>query len=168
MKFFTQISNSHFHWWAFLDDVLNILEPSLLRYFLYSTHHNLLPKSDVLSISVSTLETHFEEVGKYDLLTFSQEYLYSLTVDTQYGDEHGLYSQRLSRSEHSHYYIFGLSNLESAFEYHLVEHDNDILLTRLDEHLNDLHYGCFFDNHPYCKTRNFIETKSNCNEIAGF
>jgi hypothetical protein len=38
----------------------------------------------------------------------------------------------------------------------------------LDEPLNDLPYEILCDNFPCSKSKNFIETKSNCNKLQGF
>ena len=133
MKFFKPIpkSNSPSQNWVYLDDVQDILEPFRQICFLYSTHHNQLPKNGDPNTASSIAETHSEESE----MSF------------------------LSISQHSHYYIFELSIRVSFVEHLPSKYDSDILSPILYELLTNLHYGLFVYNLPYCKSIYFIETK---------
>ena len=103
MKFFyfTQISNSLSLYWAFPDDVQDILEPSHLLFAQYSMHHIQQPRNDVPNISASVPEIRFEEYEKFDLLASLPNYSHSTKVDIQYVYEHDPYSQLHLESERS-------------------------------------------------------------------
>lgn len=168
MKFFTQISSSPSLYWAFPDDAQDILEPFHPKYSLYSTLHNQLPKSDVPNISVSIVETLFEEAEKFSLSISLQAYLHLPKEGIQYAYERGLCSQHPLKSEHSHYCKSELANPSFVAEYLLVKHDNDILSPKLYELTAYSHYGLSFDNRPYCKSIKFIETKVAAMKLQGF
>ena len=170
MKFFKPIPrpNSLFQSWAYLDDVQDIPVPFCQICFLYSTHHNQLPKNGDPNTAFSIGGTQSEESEMSSPSISLLKYLYSMTVDIQCEYVHDPCLQLLSISQHSHYYIFELSNHVSFVEHLPLKHDNDILSPILYEPLTDLHYGWSVYNLPYCKSINFIETESTCNEIAGF
>ena len=170
MKFFyfTQISNSPFQYWAYPDGVQDTLEPSHQLFALCSKLHSQQPRNAVPSISVSIEEIQPVQVVRYDLLVSSPNYLHSATEDIRHGYEHGLCSQRPLEFEHSHYCKSELSNHEFGVEYRLVKHENDTLSPKPDERIVYLHYGCFCDNLPYCKTMKFIETKVAAMKLQGF
>jgi hypothetical protein len=170
MKFFyfTQISNSPFQNWAFPDDVQDTLEPFLQLSAQYSMLHIQLPRNDAPNISVSVEEIRFEEYAKFDLLTSSPSYSRLVMEDIQREHEHDPCSQLPLRFEHSHYCISELSNHGFVAGYRLVKHDNDTSSPIPDERTSCLHYGLSFDNQPYCKSMNFIETKVAAMKLQGF
>lgn len=170
MKFFKTIPrpNSLSQNWAYLDDAQDILEPFCQICFLYSTHHNQLPKNGDPNTASSIVGTQFEESEMFFLSISLPKYLYSMTVDIQHECVHDPCLQLLSISQHSHYYIFELSNRVSFVEHLPLKHDSDILSPILYELLTDLHYGLFVYNLPYCKSINFIETKVPAMKLQGF
>ena len=170
MKFFfiIQKSSSQFQYSAYLDDVQDIPEPSSPRYYQYSMHHTLQPKNDDPNTVSSIGEILFVGCVKYVPLTSSLKYLHLSRLDIQYEYGYGLCLQHPLGFEYSHYCISERSNPSCDFEYLLVKHGNGISLPILGAQTTDLNYGSFFDNQPYHKSMKFIETKSSCNEIAGF
>ncbi len=170
MKFFsfTRISSSPFQYWAYPDDVRDILEPFHLLFDLYSMRHNQQPRNDAPNISVSGLETHSGESVKFDLSASSPNCSLSRMEDIQHARVHDPCSQHLSRSEHSHYCRLELSGPGFFAEYHPVEHGYDTSSPKQGELTFYLHYGSSFDIRPYCKTMKFIETKVAAMKLQGF
>ena len=170
MKFFyfTQKSSYLFHYWVCRDDAQDILEPSYLKYSLYSMPHNLQPRNGVPNIAFSIEGIQSGECEKYDLSISLPKHLHSMREGIQCEDGHDPCLQHPLISEHSRYYKFERSNLLFDSGYHLGERDNDTLSPIQDEQTFDLHYGLLYDSQPFCKSMNFIETESSCNEIAGF
>ena len=153
---------------ACLYGALSIPEPFFPLYFLYSKHHNQLPKNIDPNSASATPGTRAGEDGKYGLLTSLQEHLYSTRVDTRYANERGLCSQLLSRYERSLSRISESANLDIVAEYLILAHGNDTSLSKPSEHSNDLLYVNCNEIHPYSKGKNFIETESNRNKLRGF
>src|ERR1035441_5634023 len=169
MKFFKLIPLSSYQSenWVCPDDVPNIPEPFLLLYYLYSKPHNLLPKNVFPNIFFPTRETLVATCEMFFPLIALLNHLYSLMLGTLRAYVHGLCLQHLSISLHSHYCISESINHDSVTVYRLLKHDSDIWSPKLYEHSSCLQYENSFDNFPYCKTNNFIETKSCRNKIAG-
>ena len=170
MKFFslTQISSSPSQYWAYPDDVQDILVPFHQLFGLYSMLHNQQPRNDAPNISVSIVGILSAASVMSDLLTSSPTYSHSERGDIQHVREHGLDSQHLLKSEHSRCCKSELSNHASFAECRLEEHDNDTLSPKQDEPTSYLHYGCLFYYRPYCKSMKFIETKVAAMELQGF
>ena len=150
MKFFntTQESNSLSLNWAYRDDAQDILVPSHPKYYLYSMRHIQQPKNDGPNTSSSNEEIQFAKYEMYGLSIASLNYLCSSMPDIQHEDEHDLYLQHPSKSEHSHYHKSELSNLVCVFEHLQRAHDNDILLPIPDVLSNDLRYDYPCDIQP--------------------
>ena len=169
MKFFlfTPLSNFHLLCWACLYGALNILVPFLLLYSLCSILHNRLPKNVFPNTFSQVLEIPPVITVTSDLSSFSPNYSYLRMEDTQHGCEHDHCSRPLSKRGRFPNYIFGSTNPDIFAGHLLSKHDSDILLPKLYAHLICLLYANSFDNIPYCKTNNFIETKSSRNKLRG-
>lgn len=107
MKFFsfTQISNSPFLYWGCLNDVQDIPESFHQLFGLYSMPHNQLHRNDAPNISTSIMETQFEESVMSDLLASSPDYSHLKIMGILHENILDLYSQHLSKFEHSYYCI---------------------------------------------------------------
>ena len=166
--FIIPISNHLTAYWVSADGVKDTVGQPHLLYYQYSKHHNLQPKSDDPNIVCAKQEIRPEDSGNYDLLTSLPNRLYSMMEDIRYVGEYDLYLLRLLEYGHSQNYILASKYHDNAFEYRLAKHDNDILLPKQYEHLNDLLYVNLYDIQPYNKYRKFIETESSCTKSAGF
>jgi len=160
MKFFNSLISSYlFVHSVYLDDVLNIPEPSLQLYSLYSTPHNRLPRNDDPNTVYPVKEILAEEVVKsYPSISLPIHSCLGMG-DIQHADEHDPYSQRPLVFEHSQHYKFGQPNPCILSEHPPLIHDNDTSLPILYEHLNDLQNANHDDILPCCKSKKFIETK---------
>jgi len=168
MKFFISlISSFSSEYSAYLYDAQDTLVRPRLLYCLYSTHHSQRPRNVGPNSAFATLETRVGEDEKYGLSTSLPEHLYSTKGDTQYVNERDLDSQLPLKYGHSQNHISESLGLDSVPEYRLSEHDSDTWLSKPNEHLNGLLYVNSCEIHPYNKGKNFIETESNRNIIAG-
>ncbi len=173
MKFFVfiLISNYLIVHSVYPDDVQDIPEPSHPLYFLYSKHHNQLPKNGDPNTACPMREILAEEVVKSYPSTSLPIHLYSTKEDTQHGCEHDLCLLPPLVFEHSQHYLFEQPNLDNVLEHHPLKHDNDISLPKRYELLNDLQNVNLTCIVPSCKTKKFIETKVpaiNCRVLTIF
>ncbi len=157
MKFFIIILISSFltaHS-VYLDSAQDTPEPSRQLYCLYSTLHNLSPRSVDPSISSLILETPIEDDASSVLLVSLPIHLCSAREGIQHACVRDLYSRLLSVPARSLNCISVLSNLCIFAEYRLLEHDNHIGLPKLYGDSRNLQYVNSFYTQPYCKTMNF-------------
>lgn len=170
MKFllFIPLSNFQLTYWVYPCGVLNILAPSLLLYFLYSILHNRWPKSVFPNIFYQVLEIPPATYVRCGLLISSPSHLYSMTEDIRHAYVHDPCLLHLSLFERSLNYKFESINHDIFAGHSLSIHDNDTWLPIQYVHSSCLQYVSSFDNLPYCKTNNFIETKSSRNKLRGF
>jgi len=134
MKFFhrptypttTPVSNYCRVNWVYLYDVPNMLESSLLLYYLYSKHHNKLLKNVVPNNVSSKWEIPVVNDVNCVLSTSLLIHLYSMREDIQYEYEHDICSQLLFKYSHPLNYKFESANRDNVFAHRLVIHDNDI------------------------------------------
>jgi hypothetical protein len=173
MKFFDfiLISNCLIVHSVYPDDVQDIPEPSHPLYFLYSKHHNQLPKNGAPNTACPMREILVEEVVMSYPSTSLLIHLYSKKEDTQHVCEHDPCLLHPLVFEHSQYYIFEQPNHDNVPEHHPLKHDIDTSLPKQYEQSNDLQN----ENLPYivpsCKTKKFIETKVpaiNCRVLTIF
>lgn len=169
MKFFlfTPLSNFQLQCWACLYGALNILVPFLLLYSLCSILHNRLPKNVFPNTFSQVLEIPPVITVMSAPSSFLPNYSYLWMEDTLHGCVHDPCSRPPSTRGHFPNYIFESTNPDIFAGHLLSKHDNDILLPKLYAHLICLPYANSFDNLPYCKTNNFIETKSSRNKLRG-
>ena len=170
MKFFNLIplSNYLFVNLVYLDDAPSILEPSRLLYFLYSTLRNQLPKNVFPNISFPILKILVVTSAMFYLLIFLLSRSCLLTANTLPAYARDFYLQLLSKSQRSQNCIFGQANHGTLSEHRLSIHDNDIWSPIRYERSFCLQYANFFNNLPYCKYNNFIETKVAAIKLRGF
>ena len=172
MKFFNSLISSYpFEHSAYLDDVQDIPEPSLLLYCLYSKPHIQLPRNvypNTVSLAMETLAG--EVVMSYPSISLPN-HLHLRMEDIQHACEHDPYLQPPLVSEHSQYYRFVQLNPYNVSVHHLLIHDNDTSSPIRYEHSNDLQNVNYVYILPCCKTRKFIETKVaaiNCRVLTDF
>ena len=127
-----------------------------------------LPRNAFPNIFSPILEILSVALWMFSLLIASLCYLCLLMADIRHACEHGPYSQLLLESSHSRYYRSVPVNRDIVPEHLLLTHDNDIWSPKLYEHSSYLQYGNSCDNLPYCKTKNFIETKVTAIKLRGF
>ena len=154
--------------WVSPYDVPSIPEPSHQLSYLYSKHHNQLPKSDDPNTSSQELEIPVATIVMNDPLAFLPTHSNLLTEDTQHAHEYGLYLLLLSEYVHSQNHIFELEYPYNVFVHLLsilhidiwspIQYDNLVWLLNANSSYNL----------TLNKTKKFIETESICNEIAGF
>ena len=161
MKFFVfiLISNYLIVHSVYLDDVQDIPEPSHPLYFLYSKHHNQLPKNGDPNTACPMREILAEEVVKSYPSFSSLFHLYSWREDTQHGCEHDPCLLLPLVFEHSQHYKFEQPNHDNVPEHLPLKHDIDTSLPIRYEQLNDLQNEILPYIVPSCKTKKFIETK---------
>ena len=157
MKFFNNIqtktlkSNYQQGNWAYPCGAQDTAEPSHLSNCLYSTHHNQQPKNVVPSNVSSTQEIPVANgvncVPSNVLLSYS----HSKTVGNQCANVHDLCSQHLSGFSHSQNYKSELADRDNETAHHQSKHGNDISLSTLNEHINELHYENYVGILPQCK-----------------
>lgn len=169
MKFFNLFlkSNFPFHYWAYPDGDLGILEPSPLLCYRYSTHHILPPRSvgpntsfPIPEILAAVSEMSFPS-------TSSQVHLCSEKVDILREYAHDLYLRLPSVSVHSRCYISVQLNLDSEPVRLLSIHGSDTSSPTRNVRSTDLQnesQSCMF---PFCKSMKFIETKVPAMELQG-
>ncbi len=169
MKFFNLflISNSGLERWASHYDAQDTPVPSRRLCYLYSILHNQLPRNADPSNACLTREILAGDDEMCDLSTSSQAYLCLSRADIQREGVYGLCSQRLSKCGYFRNRISESEDLDIAVVYRLSVRDNGILSPKQGEHSTDLLYVNYDDN-PYSKGKNFIQTESCRNEIAGF
>ena len=160
MKFFNFLISSYsFVHSVYLDDVLDIPEPSHLLYSLYSIPHNQLPRNDGPNNVYPVMEILAEEVLMSFPLISLPNHLYLGMEDIQHAGEHDPYLPRPLVSEHSLHYRFGQPNPCILSAHRPLIHDSDTSLPILGGHSNDLQNVNHDDILPCCKSKKFIETK---------
>ncbi len=154
--------------WACLCGGQDIPEPFHLLSCPYSLRHSPWSKNDGPNTSCPKKETLAVVVARNGLSTFLPQHLYSKEEDARYAD--GYYSclQRLSRDTHSQNYKSVSENHDSDADGLHFKLCSDILSPIQCDNLNYLLNESSFGIPPFNKAKMFIETKSNCNEIAWF
>ena len=172
MKFFfniiTLISSFPFLYWAYPYGVQGILEPFHPLFFLYSMHHNQLPKNDDPNIACLIPEIPSEQDVMIDPTTSSLGHLYLTMEDIQYACGHDPCSLHPLIFERFLNYILELEYLCIAFEHHLSKPCSDILSPKLGDSLNYLLNENYFYIPAFNKFSTFIETKVAAMKLQGF
>jgi len=141
------------------DDAPDIPAPFLPLYYLYSKHHNQLPRSDEPNIPIPMSENLADASGMFVLLSFLTIRLRSLREGILGEGVHDLYLTHPLVYEHSQHFISEQSSQNNGTEYRLSIHDNDIWSPKQREPLIYLLNDCLFCTLKFGKPKNFIETK---------
>jgi len=146
----------------------NIPEPSHRLFYQYSRLHSQLPTSGDPSNVCPKRGNPVEEAAMNGLSAFLPVRLYSTREDIPHEYECGHCSQPLSEYERSPNRISEPKGPDSDAVGLPLEHHSDILSPRLCDNSNYLSNGNSCGNHPFHKTKTFIETKVAAMKLQGF